>query len=307
MTALREAPAAAAVDDRQPDWRLVVRKELGDLIGRIGRRPFLRTLGVVAIFGLLVPLRYEGAANLPAFFAIFMAFVPARLVAIDALAGERERGTLEALLASPISDRGLATGKIAAATIYGATRGWLFLAVWTGSAALLRVTGLAATAPLPSPAVALAVAVAAVVVAYAAAVFGVWQSAFAPSVRSIVESGGLLRLVLIFTVFFVGPWLFGLLSPDGTAPTLPLPGTGGSVSLEGVRVAVARAPLALAVGALALLLVGGAVLWWLTVATLRRCRREALALVTAVGDDKFNASSRWRWRTFPRPRRRGRN
>ncbi len=262
-----------------PDWRLVAGKELGDLLGRVGRKPLTRTLGVVVVFGLLVPLRFRGAANLPAFFAVFMAFLPARLVAIDALAGERERGTLESLLASPLSDRGIAVGKVAAATLYGAVRGWLFLAVWVLAAALLRATGVVADAPMPSLGVVAAVAAAAALVAYAAAVFGVWQSARAPSVRAIVESGGLLRLVVVVTVFFVGPWLLGLLSPDGAAPRFGLPGSGGGVSADVLRAAVAARPQAAAAVAALAVIAGVVALWRLNVATLRRCRREQLALV----------------------------
>ncbi len=262
-----------------PDWRLVLRKELGDLVGRVGRGTLTRTLVVVAVFGLLIPSTFEDTANLPAFFAIFMAFLPARLVAIDALAGERERGTLEVLLASPVSDRGIALGKIAAATIYGATRGWLFLVAWAASAMFLRVTGLGSNAPVPSPVVALAVALAAVVVAYAAAVFGVWQSAFAPSVRAILESGGLLRLVLILFVFFVAPWLLGLLSPDGQAPALPVPGADGTVSLGPLLEPLTADPAKTATAIAILAGAAALALWWFTYDALRRCRREALSLV----------------------------
>lgn len=298
--------AVTAPASREAEWRLVTRKELGDLAGRVGRRAFVRTLAVVAIFGLLVPLRFEGAANLPAFFAVFMAFLPARLVAIDSFAGERERGTLEGLLASPLSDRGIAVGKIVASTVYGASRGWLFLVVWSASAALLRLTGLIPGAPLPSPAVALGVALAGVVVAYAAAVFGVWQSAFAPSVRAIVESGGLLRLLAIIGVFFVGPWLLGLLSPDGQVPELAVPGSGASLSLEALREAAGSGANSLWTAIALLAAAGAAGLAALTVATLRRCRREALALVTAV-EPPPRRSRVARLRGFTAALRRGRN
>lgn len=260
------------------DWRLVLRKDIGDLLGRVGRKPLTRTLGVVGVFGLLIPLRFSGVANLPAFFAVFMAFLPARLVAIDSLAGERERGTLESLLASPLSDAGIAVGKVAAATLYGAARGWLFIAVWIPGTLAARALGLS-SAPLPSVAgVGMAVG-GAVVVAYAAAVFGVWQSARAPSVSAISESGGLVRLVLIVTVFFVGPWLLGLLSPTGQVPRVPLPGSPDSVSFAVLRDSVAVSPAAVGVlvAAVAALVTAG--LWLLTMATVRRCRRESLTLV----------------------------
>ncbi len=195
------------VGQRSSDWRLVAAKELADLIGRLGRKPLTRTLVVVVVFGLLIPLRFRGAANLPAFFAAFMAFLPARLVAIDSFAGERERGTLESLLALPLTDRGLAIGKTTAAAMYGAVRGWLFVAVWVPAALALHAFDVLPASAIPSPGIILATVIASLCVALAAAVFGVWQSAAAPSVRSIVESGGLLRLVIIVFVFFIGPWL----------------------------------------------------------------------------------------------------
>jgi ABC-type transport system involved in multi-copper enzyme maturation permease subunit len=271
------SPASAVTAPPRPDWRLVMAKELRDLLGRLGQKPLTRTLGVVAIFGVLLPLRMQTAANLPAFFAVFMAFVPARLVAIEAFAGERERGTLESLLALPLTDRGIAVGKIAAATLYGAARGWLFVAVWLPAIAVLRAFGLLTAAP--SAGVVAFSLVASIVVAGVAALFGVWQSARAPSVRAIVESGGLLRLVLLVSVFFVGPWLLGLLSPGGNAPTIALPGGGRTVSLIGVRdVLAARPALAATVLAATVVLALAGVLLLLR-DTLRRCSRESLAMV----------------------------
>lgn len=261
------------------DWRLVARKELADLIGRLGRKPLTRTLGVVAIFGLLIPLRFPGAANLPAFFAVFMAFLPARLVAIESFAGERERGTLESLLALPLTDTGLAVGKVVAATAYGAARGWLFVAVWAPSAALLAALGILPVTAVPSWPVLAATVVGSLGVAAVAGLFGVWQSAAAPSVRAIVESGGVLRLVIIVMVFFVGPWLLGLLSPGGTVPTLVLPGRGEGVSLLTVFDLVTGRPgtAAAVVTTAGLVCAAGFVV--LARDTLRRCRRERLALV----------------------------
>lgn len=256
----------------------MLRKDIGDLLGRVGRKPLTRTLGVVGVFGLLIPLRFSGVGNLPVFFAVFMAFLPARLVAIDSLAGERERGTLESLLASPLSDAGIAVGKVLAATVYGAARGWLFIAVWIPGALAARALGLS-TAALPSTAAVGMALGGAVVVAYVASVFGVWQSARAPSVSAISESGGLVRLVLIVTVFFVGPWLLGLLSPTGQAPQVPLPGSRESVSLAVLGDSLAAGPAAVALLVTAAGAVAALGLWWLTMATVRRCSRESLTLV----------------------------
>jgi len=270
--------AAAATVRRAPDWRLVMANELRNLLGRLGRRPLKRTAGVVVIFGLLLPLRFQAAANLPAFFAALMAFVPSRLVAIDAFAGERERGTLESLLALPLTDRGIALGKIAAATVYGAARGWLFVAIWLPAAAVLRAVGVLDAAAFPSAWVVVATIVAIALVAVGAAVFGVWQSAAAPSVRAISESGGLLRLMIIVAVFFVLPWFLGLLSPTGDVPMVSVPGGGQVVSATALRAALAARPgvVAALAAATAVIAVGGTAL--LVRDTLRRCRRERLAL-----------------------------
>lgn len=272
------AAAAPAVQRRTPDWWLVARKDIADLLGRMGRKPLTRTLGVVAVFGLVVPHRLTGVANLPAFFAVFMAFVPARLMAMDSLAGERERGTLESLLASPLSDRGIAVGKVAAATVYGAVRGWLFIAVWIPGALLAQAIGIS-EGPLPAAStVGLALA-GSLVVAYGTAVFGVWQSARAPSVRAIAESGGVLRLVIIVMVFFVGPWLLGLLSPSGEAPQFMAPGSDTGFSFDVVRTSLAGSAASLTTFVTVVAVGGGLWLWRLTVATLRRCQRESLTLV----------------------------
>lgn len=260
------------------DWQIVWRKEIGDLLGRQGRKPLTRTLAVVMLFGLVIPLRFSGVANLPGFFAVFMAFLPARLVAIDSFAGERERGTLEPLLASPLSAAGIAGGKISAAAAYGAVRGWLFVAVWFPATFTARALGVPG-AVVPSAGVVAATLAGSIVVAYGAAVFGVWQSARAPSVRAIVESGGTLRIIVIVSLFFVGPWLLGLLSPTGEAPRLPVPGSGEAFTLDGARELFAARPGGLALVAVVLATAGGVWLWRLTVATVRRSRRESLTLV----------------------------
>lgn len=260
-------------------WRLVAVKELRDALGRLGAKPLIRTAGVVVLFGLLVPLRVSELAYLPALVALFMAFLPARLLAVEALAGERERGTLEPLLATPLSDRAIAAGKITAATVYGAARSWLFLAAWLPAALALRAAG--AEIALPSAEVLAAVVAGGALVAYTAGVFGVWQSAGATSVRAIVESGGALRLAIIVGVFFVAPWLLGLLGPAGAGVRVDLPGSG-AVALPSLAGLVEAYPVGSVVIAAALAAGFGAWLAWLTRATVQRCRRERLALVDST-------------------------
>ncbi|HLO30544.1 MAG TPA: ABC transporter permease subunit [Anaerolineales bacterium] len=76
---------------------------------------------MIAIFGIIMPLQWgtmwvESAASLTLWLIIPM-MLAATIVA-DTFAGERERHTLETLLASRLSDRAILLGKISAAVIF---------------------------------------------------------------------------------------------------------------------------------------------------------------------------------------------
>ena len=79
-------------------------------------------LVLIAVFGILLPLQ-SGRDWLTAPTTILMwAWVPLLLVnsvVADSFAGERERHTLETLLASRLSDRAILIGKICSAIAYG--------------------------------------------------------------------------------------------------------------------------------------------------------------------------------------------
>ena len=96
-------------------WTMVW-KEWKDLLGSGGPADLFRPLLIVAVMGIALPLSSGQAwLNLgPAPFLI-MVYVPFLLLATfigDAIAGERERHTLETLLASRIPDRAILLGKI---------------------------------------------------------------------------------------------------------------------------------------------------------------------------------------------------
>jgi ABC-2 type transport system permease protein len=81
-----------------------------------------RPLILIGVLGILVPFKMPperffsaGQLLLPAFLS---AFVITAVIA-DSFAGERERHTLETLLASRLSDRSILFGKIAASMAYG--------------------------------------------------------------------------------------------------------------------------------------------------------------------------------------------
>lgn len=110
----------------------VMRKELYEMMA-----PRRRANGgiaivaiVVALMGVLLPLQVgphwldsPWLLQLWAWLPIFLAAI----VITDSIAGERERHTLETLLASPLTDRAILLGKIGGAVIYG--WGLVFLSV----------------------------------------------------------------------------------------------------------------------------------------------------------------------------------
>jgi ABC-2 type transport system permease protein len=107
------------------DVRTIIWKELKELLLQRGttRRGVIASLIVpIAFLGILMPLE-QGArwVESPATLVVWI-IVPAFLVATlicDSFAGERDRHTLETLLASRLSDQSILFGKIAAYVAYG--------------------------------------------------------------------------------------------------------------------------------------------------------------------------------------------
>ncbi len=106
----------------------VMRKELIEIFFQRanvggGRRVGWFSLAIVlAVFGLFLPLQIGPDWLQQPQLLVFWAWVPLFLVTsvtTDTFAGERERHTLETLLASRLSDRAILFGKIAAAIFYG--------------------------------------------------------------------------------------------------------------------------------------------------------------------------------------------
>ena len=97
-------------------------KEWKDLLGSGGPSDWFRPLLIVGVMGIVLPLS-AGRTWLdlgPAPFLI-MVYIPFLLLATfigDAVAGERERHTLETLLASRISDRAILLSKVLIAVAY---------------------------------------------------------------------------------------------------------------------------------------------------------------------------------------------
>jgi ABC-2 type transport system permease protein len=106
------------------DFLAVFRKEWKEILpGRAAGGARLRPLIMVGLMGILVPLqakdpqRYFEPLGLIGLVWVF--FVAVFTVAPDTFGGERERHTLETLLASRLSDQAILIGKLAACTSYG--------------------------------------------------------------------------------------------------------------------------------------------------------------------------------------------
>ena len=126
------------------DMRTILWKEWKDVNFQGGKRAKLFPLAFLVIFGVFMPIQAGSAwLETPVSFG-FSAMIPIILVVTwvaDSFAGERERGTLETLLATRLSDRAILFGKITAVAGYawGMTLAAFFvawvavnLAHWTG-------------------------------------------------------------------------------------------------------------------------------------------------------------------------------
>jgi ABC-2 type transport system permease protein len=101
----------------------VLRKELIDVFGdrHSLRGPLLQAGIVLLLVGIIVPALDDSIWSSPAapvlLFQLFPAVI-ASMIAADAFAGERERGTLETLLATPLPESAIFIGKTLAAVTF---------------------------------------------------------------------------------------------------------------------------------------------------------------------------------------------
>ncbi len=105
------------------DIQTILWKEWKELLtGRGVRGGWLNLCIMLGVFGIFLPYQFGPTlVTSPLSLAVWL-WVPAFLVLqviADSFAGERERHTLETLLASRLSDRAILLGKIAAAMTYG--------------------------------------------------------------------------------------------------------------------------------------------------------------------------------------------
>jgi ABC-2 type transport system permease protein len=182
------------------DTWTVLRKELREVVrlyggGRLG---VLGLLAVPLVFGVLLPLQMGRAWVETPFALFFWVWLPPFLVlslVADAVAGERERHTLESLLATRLTDGAILLGKIGAALTYacgvvllGFGLGLLTVNIAHGRGELLLYT----------PLVVVGTVVLTLLVGGLAATGGVLLSLRAPTVRQVQQALGLVILVVAF-------------------------------------------------------------------------------------------------------------
>jgi ABC-2 type transport system permease protein len=106
------------------DILTIMRKELKEMLFQRGqgRNSSIRILIFIGVFGILLPLQNGLRALTSPAGMIFWLWIPYMLISgvtADTFAGERERHTLETLLASRLSDRAILFGKLGAVISYG--------------------------------------------------------------------------------------------------------------------------------------------------------------------------------------------
>lgn len=102
----------------------VIWKDSRELLlqGGSSRRGWLSLLLIIGVFGIFMPLQTGRAWVETPIMLIYWAWIPLLMVSssvADSFAGERERRTLETLLASRLSDRAILFGKFCTAIGYG--------------------------------------------------------------------------------------------------------------------------------------------------------------------------------------------
>ena len=185
----------------------VTQKELKEIVvtggGGRGRWSFLIFLGV---FGVFLPLQGGVRGLETGQVMIFFAWVPfmlASTVIADTFAGERERHTLETLLATRLSDRAILFGKMFAAILYALG---LLLASIALSVVSVNIVYRPERLTMYPPLVLIIVVAVSALGALLATGIGVLVSLRASTARQAQQTIGL-AIIALFLPFYVIPFL----------------------------------------------------------------------------------------------------
>jgi ABC-2 type transport system permease protein len=127
------------------DILTMVWKEWKDVFFQGGPRSLIRPLIVIAVTGVYIPLQFGAQwVDLMPIGMLILLWVPFYVIISsigDVIAGERERHTLETLLASRMPDRAILLGKVVTTVLYGWALGLLSLLIGLLLVDLLRTQG----------------------------------------------------------------------------------------------------------------------------------------------------------------------
>lgn len=192
------------------DTITVMQKELMETVMMTGGKSRLGLLFQLVVFGVVVPLQVGTPWIESPIALMYWAWIPLYLtngVVADAFAGERERKTLETLLASRLSDSSILYGKIIAGVIFG--WGLTLANVMAGLITVNLMYGQGRTI-MYEPAYGITIILISLLMSILAAVVGVLLSLRAASVRQAAQSFG----VAITVLFFAPVVAFQLMSND---------------------------------------------------------------------------------------------
>jgi ABC-2 type transport system permease protein len=180
----------------------VMWKEWKEILLQGGRRGTWNLLLFVGIFGLFMPWQFGPAWVTSPVSLIYWAWVPLFLVTVviaDSFAGERERHTLETLLATRLPDRAILLGKVGTAVVYG----W-GLAMVSMLVGLVTVNVLHGRSELLlySPGVGVSIVVLSLLAAGLAAGAGVLISLRASTVRQAQQTLSLVIMAVLFVPIY---------------------------------------------------------------------------------------------------------
>lgn len=198
------------------DLRTIMWKEFKDLkqllTGSFGQKAGL--VFFLVVFGVFMPLQ-SGPAFREAPFLLFvfsfMSLFSVIQVVPDSFAGERERHTLETLLATRLTDKGILFGKILTIILYG----WL-MAVAIKTLVLLTVNFAFSEGEIIFPS--LPVLIASLLGGFLVSMFGTCTGVFismkAPTVRHAHQSLAWLVMGIWFMPIMIGPILFRVIPQE---------------------------------------------------------------------------------------------
>lgn len=184
------------------DIQTVMWKECKEILSQGGNRGRIGLLFIVGVFGIYLPLQMGRAWVESPMVLMYWIWMPLFLVAsviADSFAGERERHTLETLLATRLSDRAILFGKVGAAIGYG--WGLTLLSLLLGLVTVNLVHGGGEFILYPTP-VGLGIVVLSLLTVGLAAGGGVVVSLRAATVHQAQQTLSIATMLLFFIPFF---------------------------------------------------------------------------------------------------------